>query len=111
MVHLLDTRQVQVTVLNFSSQSIAGSVTSQHLAPGSAVIDMVADQVIAEVDYDHTFAVWLEPHQGLSLVTDPAPPQDGQNSAEPTTSAAPNTAEAPTTTEVATTTTGVPTTT
>ena len=75
------------------------------------MIDMFTDQVIAEVDYDHTFAVWLEPHQGLSLVTDPAPPQDGQNSAEPTTSAAPNTAEAPTTTEVATTTTGVPTTT
>jgi trehalose synthase len=72
MVHQLDTRQFQVTVLNFSSQPIAGSVTSQHLAPGAGVIDMVTDQVIAEVDHEHTFAVWLEPHQGLSLVTDPA---------------------------------------
>jgi trehalose synthase len=97
MVHRLDTRQVQVTVLNFSSQSIAGSVKSQHLASGSAVIDMFTDQVIAEVDHEHTFAVWLEPHQGLSLVTDPAPPQDGQNSAEPRTTAASTTAEAPTT--------------
>ena len=88
MVHRLHTRQVQVTVLNFSGQPIAGSVKSQHLAPGAAVIDMVTDQVIAEVDHDHTFPVWLEPHQGLSLVT-PAPPQDGQNSAEPTTAAAP----------------------
>ena len=73
MVHRLHTRQIQVTVLNFSSQPIAGSVKSQHLAPGAAVIDMVSDRVIAEVDHGQTFAVWLEPHQGLSLVTDPAP--------------------------------------
>ena len=76
MVHRLDTRQLQVTVLNFSSQPIAGSVTSHHLAPGSAVIDMFTDQVIAEVDHEHTFAVSLEPHQGLSLVTTPAAPPD-----------------------------------
>jgi hypothetical protein len=73
MVHRLDTRQVQVTVLNFSDRPIAGSVTSQHLAPGAAVVDMVSDQVVAEVDHAHTFAVWLEPHQGMSLLTDPAP--------------------------------------
>ena len=72
MVHRLDTRQLQVTVLNFSSQSIAGSVKSQHLAPGSAVIDMFTEQVVAEVDHDHTFAVSLEPHQGVSLLTSPA---------------------------------------
>jgi hypothetical protein len=46
------------------------------------VTDMLTDQVIAEVDHEHTFAVCLEPHQGRSLLTDPAPPQDGQNSAE-----------------------------
>jgi trehalose synthase len=108
MVHRLDTRQLQVTVLNFSSQPIVSRVKSQHLAPGAAVIDMVSDQVIAEVDPEHTFAVCLEPHQGLSLVTDPAPPQDGQNSAEPTTTAAPTTAEAPTMTEAPTTTAGAP---
>jgi len=72
MVHRLDTRQLQVTVLNFSSQSIAGSVKSQHLAPGRAVIDMFTEQVVAEVDHDHTFAVSLEPHQGVSLLTSPA---------------------------------------
>jgi hypothetical protein len=73
MVHRLDTRQIQVTVLNFSDRPIAGRVTSQHLAPGAAVIDMVSDQVIAEVDHAHAFAVSLEPHQGMSLLTDPAP--------------------------------------
>jgi hypothetical protein len=38
--------------------------------------------VIAEVDHEHSFAVSLEPHQGLSLLTDPALPQDGQVAAE-----------------------------
>jgi trehalose synthase len=72
MVHLLDTRQLQVTVLNFSNQSIAGRVKSEHLAPGAAVIDMCTDQVIGEVGPDHAFAVSLEPHQGMSLLTTPA---------------------------------------
>jgi trehalose synthase len=72
MVHRLDTSQIQVTVLNFSSQPIASRVKSQHLPSGAAVIDMVTDQVIAKVDHEHSFAVWLEPHQGLSLRTVPA---------------------------------------
>jgi trehalose synthase len=76
MVHRLDTRQLQVTVLNFSSQPIAGSVRSEHLSPGAAVIDMVSDQVIAEVDHDQTFAVSLGPHQGMSLLTVPATAPD-----------------------------------
>jgi trehalose synthase len=72
MVHRLDATQLQVAVLNFSNQSIAGRIKSEHLAPGAAVIDMFADQVIAEVDHEHSFAVWLEPHQGMSLLTIPA---------------------------------------
>jgi trehalose synthase len=72
MVHRLDSTQIQVTVLNFSSQPIAGRVKSEHLTSGAAVIDMVTDQVIAEVDHEHTFAVSLEPHRGLSLLTVPA---------------------------------------
>jgi trehalose synthase len=71
MVHLLDSTQIQVTVLNFSSRSIAGRVKSEHLAPGAAVLDMCTDQVIAEVDHDRTFAVSLQPHQGMSLLTIP----------------------------------------
>jgi trehalose synthase len=76
MVHLLHTRQLQVTVLNFSGQPVAGSVGSEHLPPGAAVIDMVSDQLIAKVDHDHTFAVSLEPHQGMSLLTIPADASD-----------------------------------
>jgi trehalose synthase len=76
MVHLLDTRQIQLTVLNFSSQPIAGSVRSEHLSPGAAVIDMFTDQVIAEVDHGHAFAVSLEPHHGISLLTVPATAPD-----------------------------------
>jgi trehalose synthase len=71
MVHLLDTGQLQVTVLNFSNRSTAGRVKSEHLAPGAAVIDMCTDQVTAEVDPEQTFAVSLEPHQGMALLTVP----------------------------------------
>jgi trehalose synthase len=71
MVHLLDTRQPQVTVLNFSGQSVAGSAKSEFLAPGAAVVDMFTGQVIAEVDSEHAFAVSLGPHQGMSLLTVP----------------------------------------
>jgi trehalose synthase len=72
MVHRLDTGQIQVTVLNFANQRIAGRVKSEHLAPGAAMIDMHTDQVIAEVDPEHSFAVSLEPHQGMSLLAIPA---------------------------------------
>jgi trehalose synthase len=71
MVHLLDTSQLQVTVLNFSNRSIAGRVKSEHLAPGAAMIDMCTDQVIDRVDPEQTFAVSLEPHEGMALLTVP----------------------------------------
>ena len=72
MVHRLDTGQIQATVLNFANQRIAGRVRSEHLTPGAAVIDMRTDQAIAEVDPEYTFAVSLEPHQGMSLLSIPA---------------------------------------
>jgi hypothetical protein len=69
MVHRLDTGRKQVTLLNFSSQPIACSVRSEHLRPRDTVIDMFTDEVIAEVDRQHTFAVSLKSHQGMSLLT------------------------------------------
>ena len=36
------------------------------------MIDMFTNQAIAEIDDEHSFAVWLEPHQGMSLLTVPA---------------------------------------
>ena len=89
MVHLLATRQLQVTVLNFANQSVAGRVRSEHLAPCAAVIDMCTDQVIAEVDPDHTFAVALEPHQGMSLLTIPATTSDPPRGSAPLTARVP----------------------
>jgi trehalose synthase len=68
MVHRLDTGQPQVTVLNFADRPIAGRVTSEHLPPGGAVVDMFTDRVTAGVDRDRSFAVSLAPHQGMSLL-------------------------------------------
>jgi trehalose synthase len=68
MVHRLDTGQPQVTVLNFADRPIAGRVTSEHLPPGGAVVDMFTDRVTAGVDRDRSFAISLAPHQGMSLL-------------------------------------------
>jgi trehalose synthase len=77
MVHrLMVDDRIQITVLNFSPQPISGSVRSKHLVRGGAVIDMFTDDVIGEVDDLHSFAVSLEPHQGLSLLVDPPGPQE-----------------------------------
>ena len=67
--------QGKVTVLNFSSQPISGSVRSKHLARGGEVVDMFTDESLGEVDDLHSFAVSLEPHQGLSLLI--LPDHDG----------------------------------
>jgi trehalose synthase len=75
MVHRLDTGRIQVSVLNFSSRSIAGRVESEHLPPAGEVIDMFTDQVIAEIDHERGFAVSLGPHQGTSLLTVPGAAQ------------------------------------
>ncbi|MET0694426.1 MAG: maltose alpha-D-glucosyltransferase [Propionibacteriaceae bacterium] len=76
LVHrLMDSGDVQVTVLNFSNQPISGSVRSKHLVRGGVVVDMFTDEQLAEVDDLHSFAVSLDPHQGLSLLI-VAPPED-----------------------------------
>jgi trehalose synthase len=67
MVHQL-TDAEQVTVLNFSAHAISGSVRSEHLVPGSALVDMFTDQEVGEVDDLHTFSISLEPHEGKSLL-------------------------------------------
>jgi trehalose synthase len=68
MVHRLDTRRIQVTVLNFSTRTIAGDVKSTHLTPGDTIIDTFTDQAIAQVGGERTFSISLEPHQGMSLL-------------------------------------------
>jgi hypothetical protein len=67
MVHQLSDAE-QVTVLNFSADPITGSVHSDHLVPGSVLVDMFTDQELGEVDDLHTFPISLEPHEGKSLL-------------------------------------------
>jgi trehalose synthase len=67
MVHQLSDAE-QVTVLNFSNQEISGSVLSEHLVPGSGLVDMFTDELVGEVDDLHSFFVTLGPHEGRSLL-------------------------------------------
>ena len=72
MVHrLADGERLQVTVLNFDAEPVAGSVRSEHFVPGSTVTDMLSEEVIAEVDDLLTFTIVLGGHQGMSLLLQP----------------------------------------
>jgi trehalose synthase len=68
MVHRLDNGVMQVTVLNFSSHPVGGTVTSEHLPPGGKVIDMFTDHVLTEVDKTCSFDVRLRPYEGMALL-------------------------------------------
>ena len=74
MVHQLDIGR-QITVLNFAAQPISGTVRSEHLPPRSVVVDMTTGIQVGEVDDLHSFAISLEPHEGLTLLV--GEPQDG----------------------------------
>jgi trehalose synthase len=77
MVHrLANPDDHQVTVLNFGSEPIVGTINSTHLSPGSAVLDMFTDEVIGEVDDLHSFSIALDGHQGRSLFV--SPPEVGE---------------------------------
>jgi len=67
MVHQLSDAE-QVTVLNFSAAEISGSVMSEHLVPGSTLMDMFTEEVVGEVDDLHSFYLTLAPHEGRSLL-------------------------------------------
>ncbi len=78
MVHQLHAGRIHMTVLNFSSRTITGDVTSRHLTPGGAVIDTFTDQEIAQINGKRTFSISLEPHQGMSLLAVPNLSQAGE---------------------------------
>ncbi len=79
MVHRLNNGFIQVTVLNFSSHPITGTVKSEHLAPGADVVDMLSARRLTTVDRAQTCTVRLEPHQGMSLLIVP-PSSDADDS-------------------------------
>ncbi len=69
LVHRLpDSQNLQLSVLNFSSKPISGSVSSDHLIPGYNVIDMFTNHQIAKIDNLKSFPVNLLAYQGLSLL-------------------------------------------
>ena len=77
LVHQLeDSRQHQLSVLNFANEPVAGTVRSEQLPPGGHVSDMFTGEAVADVDDLYSFAVKLNPHQGMSLLVE-APPPDG----------------------------------
>jgi hypothetical protein len=69
-------QQLQVTVLNFANEPIAGSVRSEKLPSGSAVSDMFTGQPPATVDDLHSFALELDSHRGMSLLLVRTPTPD-----------------------------------
>ncbi len=75
MVHRLDDGDpartdapVQVTVLNFTGETIEGTVRSEAFEPRHAVVDASTGGEIGWVDDLRSFGVWLGPYAGLFLV-------------------------------------------
>jgi trehalose synthase len=68
MVHRLDSKQLQITVLNFSNEQLSATVTSNQLPPQSKIIDTSNGDEIAQVDDLHNFSICLEPFAGHFLL-------------------------------------------
>jgi maltose alpha-D-glucosyltransferase/alpha-amylase len=73
MVNRLASGTVQVTVLNFSGQEIAGSVRSEEFECGAGVRNLLTNESVGSVDDLHSFFVQLEPYQGAAMIIEPAP--------------------------------------
>ncbi|MBI3217067.1 MAG: maltose alpha-D-glucosyltransferase [Mycobacterium sp.] len=71
MVHQLDEPdRLQLTVLNFANEHIAGTVRSEFLPPGAHVSDMFTGHPLATIDDLHSFAVDMPPLHGMSLLVE-----------------------------------------
>jgi trehalose synthase len=77
MIHRIPDGRVQATVLNFTDQQIAATVHSDRLPAGGTVVDMVTSEEIGTVDELLNFPVTLGPYQGVALVIDVEPDEDG----------------------------------
>ncbi|WP_179753438.1 maltose alpha-D-glucosyltransferase [Kineococcus aurantiacus] len=82
MVHELDPADqggrtaLQVTVLNFGSETIEGSVRSEFFTPRVPVVDLSNGGEIGWVDDLKSFGVWLAPYAGMSLLLKANEPED-----------------------------------
>ncbi|WP_461190453.1 maltose alpha-D-glucosyltransferase [Arthrobacter sp. Z4-13] len=72
MVHRLASGQIQVTVLNFSGESVTGSVNSTYLEPGAQVQDLFTEEAVGQVDDLHSFFIELGAYQGTALLIEDA---------------------------------------
>jgi hypothetical protein len=68
MVHRLASGQIQVTVLNFTGESITGSVNSSYLEAGAGVLDLFTEETVSQVDDLHSFFIELGAYQGTALL-------------------------------------------
>ncbi|WP_372463702.1 maltose alpha-D-glucosyltransferase [Arthrobacter hankyongi] len=71
MVHRLESGDLEVTVLNFSGQDIAGTVRSEHLGLGAEVTDVFSGEPVGVVDDLHSFYIQLGAFQGTALLVTP----------------------------------------
>ncbi|MBA4102326.1 MAG: maltose alpha-D-glucosyltransferase, partial [Arthrobacter sp.] len=78
MVIQLGSGALEVTVLNFSDQDIAGSIQSSHLVPGSAVHDLFSGAAVGQVDDLHSFFLELPAYQGTALLLTEEDPGPGE---------------------------------
>jgi trehalose synthase len=76
MVHELDDGRTQVTVLNFADEHVDAAVRSEHLAPGSAVVDLFSGETVGTVDDLQVFRIDLTPHRATAVVLEPPPGED-----------------------------------
>ncbi len=69
MTHRLPhTDNVQMTILNFSSKKVLGTVYSDQLPVDVSVGDMFSGKKVATVSKKHDFEISLEPYEGTSLL-------------------------------------------
>lgn len=81
MVNRLGDGALEVTVLNFSGQDIAGSIQSAHLSPGASVQDLFSGETVGHVDDLHSFFIELSAYQGTALLLKEEEPGDEESSA------------------------------
>jgi trehalose synthase len=88
LVHRLDggdpqaSAPIQITVLNFTGETIQGTVRSDKLVARRGVRDVIAKTELAMVDDLLSFPVTLEPYAGLFLVVDEEEPVVEEPAAE-----------------------------
>lgn len=66
--HLFETDDMQITALNFSEETITGSVRSDDFPPRAKVMDMSTGKEVGMINDSHNLLITLQPYDGLSLL-------------------------------------------